>query len=178
MHASPNASPTCPRPETRQGGRWFLFMLGLTLALIGALFIALLGRSYLRAREMRAWPEIPCVIITSEIEERLHDSQSPREYRHALSFGYEWQGEPMTGDHITLRGSGWSSKRERSENQSCQYPTGMKTTCRVNPANPEFAVLKPDSLAPGYTIWFPGLFVVGGLGIAFRAVVSGRSRQV
>lgn len=175
MHPTPNATPTRPPQGSSHSSRWFLVLLGLTLALIGALFVALLGRSYLRAREMHAWPEIPCVIITSEIEERLHDPQSPREYRHALSFGYEWQGTPLTGDHITLRGSGWSSKRERSENQLRQYPAGMSTTCRVNPTNPEFAVLKPDSLAPGYSIWFPGLFVVGGLGIVFRALTAPKS---
>lgn len=177
MHPTPNANPTHPRQETSRSGRWFLVLLGLSVALIGALFVALLGRSYLRAREMRSWPEISCVIITSEIEERLHDPQSQREYRHDLSFGYEWQGEPLTGDHVTLRGSGWSSKREKSENQMRQYRAGLTTTCRVNPANPEFAVLKPDSLAPGYSIWFPALFVVGGLGIAFRALMPGKPRE-
>jgi hypothetical protein len=35
-------------------------------------------------------------------------------------------------------------------------------------------VLRPDSLAPGYSIWFPSLFVIGGLGIAVRAL---RARQ-
>jgi hypothetical protein len=45
----------------------------------------------------------------------------------------------------------------------------MRTTCRVHPRDPDFAVLKPDSLAPGYSIWFPALFVVGGLGMAGKA---------
>ena len=35
-----------------------------------------------------------------------------------------------------------------------------------------FAVLKMDSQAAGYSIWFPGLFVIGGLGIAGRALVK------
>jgi hypothetical protein len=42
----------------------------------------------------------------------------------------------------------------------------------VNPAEPDFAVLKPDTKATGYSIWFPLLFVVGGLGIAGRAIVK------
>jgi hypothetical protein len=41
----------------------------------------------------------------------------------------------------------------------------------VNPAQPDFAVLKPDTKAAGYSIWFPLLFVVGGLGIVVRAIV-------
>lgn len=155
-------------------GRWFLVTMGLTVALIGGLFVCLLGRSFLRAREMRTWQEVPCVILTSDIEERIHDPQSPREFRHNVSFGYEWQGEPRTGDHLTLRGSGWSSKRGLIAKRQAEYPERMTTTCRVDPANPNFAVLKPDSLAPGYSIWFPGLFVVGGLGIAIKALIAGK----
>jgi hypothetical protein len=158
-----------------QGGRWFLAALGLALALIGMLFVWLMGRSFLRAREMRTWPEVSCVILSSEIEERVHDPQSPSEFRHSVSFGYEWQGAAHTGDHPTLRGSPWSSKRELAEKRAAEYPAGATTRCRVSPENPDFAVLKPDSLAPGYSIWFPGLFVVGGLGITMRALFSNRN---
>ena len=158
-----------PAPNSR-AGRWYLAILGLVIALLGGLFIWLMARSFLRAREMRSWPQVACVIITSEVEERRHDENSPAEFRQDLSFGYEWQGVARTGDHLTLRGSPWSSKRELADQRVSEYPVGKTTTCRVDPANPYFAVLKPDSLAPGYSIWFPALFVVGGLGISFRAV--------
>lgn len=152
------------------GGRWFLTLLGLSIALLGALFVWLMARSFLRAREMRSWPEVPCVILNSEIEQRIHDPQSPPEYRLGLSFGYEWRGEARTGDHLTLRGNPWSSKRVVAEKRAAEFPAGKATTCRVDPANPDFALLKPDSLAPGYSIWFPALFVIGGLGISARAL--------
>lgn len=163
-----------PRSRDDRAGRWFLAILGLAVALVGALFVWLLARSYMRAREMRAWPEVPCVILTSEVEERRHDENSPMEFSHNISFGYEWQGEPLTGDHSTLRGRSWSSKREVAEERVAAYPAGSNSTCRVNPANPEFAVLKPDSLAPGYTLWFPGLFVVGGFMITYRSAKKRR----
>lgn len=168
-------TPASPSPQSSRGGRWFLVALGLTLALLGSLFVWLLARSYLRAREMRAWPEVACVILNSEIEQRIHDPQSPPEYRLDLTFGYEWQGEPRTGDHLTLRGSPWSSKNGVVAKRRAEYPVGMTTTCRVDPSNPDFAVLKPDSLAPGYSLWFPALFVVGGLGIAIKALIAGKS---
>lgn len=163
-----------PKPATpnSRAGRWYLAVLGLVIALLGGLFVWLMARSFLRAREMRAWPEVACVILSSEVEERRHDENSPAEFRQDLSFGYEWQGAAHTGDHLSLRGSPWSSKRELAEERMAEYPVGKKTTCRVDPANPEFAVLKTDSLAPGYSIWFPALFLVGGLGISFRAVVG------
>lgn len=173
-HDAPNSSTPHTTPPNGQAGRWYLIILGLVLALIGGLFVGLMGRSFLRAREMRDWPEVPCVILSSEVEERRHDDNSPLEFRQDLSFGYEWQGQAHTGDRLTLRGSPWSSKRGLADARVAAYPVGMVTTCRVNPAAPDFAVLKPDSLAPGYSIWFPALFVVGGLGIALRAAF-GRS---
>lgn len=163
--------PPVPRSAA---GRWYLAVLGLVVASIGGLFVWLLGRSFLRAQEMRTWPEVACVILISELEERRHDANSPVEYRQDLSYGYEWQGGARVGDRLTLRGNPWSSKRVLSEQRVAAYPVGKSTTCRVDPRNPDFAVLKPDSLAPGYSIWFPALFVVGGLGITLRAAAGGR----
>lgn len=166
-------SPSKRQPNSPdRAGSLYLVFLGLSLALIGAVFVWLMARSYLRAREMRSWPEVPCVILTSELEERRHDRNSPLEYRHRLSFGYEWMGEPRTGDHLTLRGSPWSSKRKLMEDRFKEFPPGMTTTCRVDPQNPDFAVLKVDSLAPGYSIWFPALFIIGGLGIVVRVIFN------
>lgn len=159
------------KPPTSAGGRWLLVATGLFTALIGLLFVWLMARSYVRAREMRAWPEVKCVILGNTIEERVHDPQSPREFRVDVEFGYEWQGVPRAGDHLTLRGNPWTSKRELAEKRAAEYPPGKTTTCRVNPRDPDFAVLKPDSLAPGYSIWFPALFVIGGLGMALRAAL-------
>ncbi len=161
-HLSQNSNSTA--------GRWYLAILGLVIAMLGGLFVWLMGRSFLRAREMHQWPEVACVILSSEVEERRHDENSALEYRQDLSFGYEWQGKPRTGSHLTLRGSPWSPDRDLIESRATEYPAGKITTCRVNPIEPDFAVLKPDSLAPGYSIWFPGLFVVGGIGITFRAI--------
>jgi hypothetical protein len=166
------------RPPTRtaqsdRGGRWFLAGMGLFLALVGLLFMALLGRSFLRAWDMRSWPETSCVILVSEVAEKRHDEFSPVEFRQELTYGYQWQGEAFTGDHLTLRDNPWSSKRELVEQRAAELPAGTVTTCRVDPANPARSVLKPDSLAPGYTLWFPGLFVVGGLVIAARALRRG-----
>ena len=50
-----------------------------------------------------------------------------------------------------------------------------ETTCYVNPVEFNSAYLKPDSLAPGYSIWFPALFVVGGLGMVISALRPGKA---
>lgn len=165
----PTDTPTPPHPPTGNG-RWFLVAIGLCTALLGCLFVWLMARSYLRAKAMHEWPEVECVILSSEIRERLHDPQSPREYQVAVIYGYEWQGEARTSDRLALRGNPWTSKPNLAEKRAAEFPAGMRTTCRVDPADPDFAVLKPDSLAPGYSIWFPALFVIGGLGMAVRAL--------
>lgn len=162
-------------PERRtkapqKSGRWFLVFTGLSLVLIGGVFVWLMGRSFLRAQEMRSWPEVECVILASDLDERRHDENSPLEYRLNVVFGYEWAGEARTGDRLSLRGSPWSSKRVLSEQRAAEYPVGATSTCRVNPADPGLAVLKPDSLGPGYSIWFPSLFVIGGLVMCYRAL--------
>lgn len=123
---------------------------------------------------MRSWPQVPCIIITSETEERKNDPESRTEYRQLLSFGYEWKGERYTADHLGLRGNPWTSKPDLVAKRAAEYPVGTKTTCFVNPSEPNLAYLKPDSLAPGYSIWFPSLFVVGGLGMAISAIGSRR----
>lgn len=159
-----------PQPASQFASRLFLGAIGLSLAVIGGVFVWLMARSFLRAEAMRSWPEVPCEILVSEIEERKHDSQSPMEFRHVVSYGYVWQGEPMTGDRISLRGSPWTSKRQLAEERAAEFPVGKSTHCRVDPARPELAVLKTDSLAPGYSIWFPGLFLVAGIGITVSAL--------
>lgn len=157
-------------PNRQSSGQWFLFGIGLSLALMGLIFVLLLGRSYIRAKDMRSWPQVECVILSSEVEERVHDSYSPPEYRHSVTYGYEWQGEAYTCSRISLRGSRWSSRPERAEKQLQDYPVGTTTTCYLMPNQPDFAILEVDSLAPGYSIWFPALFVIGGLGISIRSL--------
>ena len=151
-------------------GRLYLVFIGLATALLGLLFVWLMGRSYLRAHAMRSWPEVPCKILASELKDRRIDPNGATEYQFAVQYGYEWQGQALIGDRHTWRGSLWSSKKEKSAELMKEFPAGSQSTCRVDPSNPTFAVLKMDSQAAGYSIWFPGLFVIGGLGIAGRAV--------
>ena len=58
----------------------------------------------------------------------------------------------------------------KAEKMAEKFPEGSRQTCFVNPSDPAFAVLKLDSKGPGYSLWFPLLIVVGGLGIIVGAV--------
>lgn len=148
----------------------FLILLGLSIAAIGGLFTVLMSSSYGRAVEQRAWPQVDAVVLSSEVEEWRHDEFSQKEYRLKILYGYEWKGEAKTGERYDFRGNANYNKRDKIEAMLKKLPTGSETTVYVNPEDPDFAMLKPDSKAAGYSIWFPLLFVAGGLGIAFKAV--------
>ena len=147
-----------------------MLLVAVCLILIGSLFIYLMGRSYLRANAMRDWPVVECIILESSIEQRQHDPYSPQEFSHQVLYGYDWEGHSYTGKRISLRGVKWSSKGHGVDRSRANYPVGSIQRCHVNPDDPLVAVLELDSLAPLYSIWFPSLFVIGGLGILITAI--------
>jgi hypothetical protein len=152
-------------PQRSTGSRVYLTLVGFALALVGGVFAALMWRSFQRARVVDSWPVVPCIILRSDVEERQIDPNSAVERRFAVLYGYEWQGAPLESQLLKLRGSMWSSKPAGADALLERYPEGSRQQCRVNPADPTIAVLEPESKAPGYSLWFPLLFVVGGLGV-------------
>lgn len=138
------------------------------LVAVGALFCGLMWRSYERARGMLGWPAVEARVLVSEVAERRIGESA--EYGFRVMYGYEWAGERLTSERWTLRGSPWSGRPEAARELVRAYPAGSLTRCRVNPAEPAVAVLRVDSRAPGYSLWFPALFVVGGVGIVVGAL--------
>ena len=118
---------------------------------------------------------MPCLILESGVEERKLGESVETEYRHKLLYGYEFENVPYTGEHEKRRENPWSSDISKAEEQIEKYPEGSQQTCFVNPQTPAVSVLAHDTEAGGYTIWFPGIFVVGGLGIVVGALRKSRT---
>ncbi|MGJ8633654.1 MAG: DUF3592 domain-containing protein [Luteolibacter sp.] len=152
----------------------FLVIFGFAVAVIGGFFTWLMWDSYQRASAMHNWPQTEGMVLSSEVNERKHDEFSPMEYNLGILYGYEWEGEARTSDRFSARGDFFSKDRSRAEGLVKKYPVGAKVPVYVSPGDAEYSVLKPDTKAAGYSIWFPLLFVVGGLGIVVRAVIPGR----
>lgn len=150
-------------------GRWYLSAVGVALCLISALFMWLMSRSYLRAREMAQWPQQNCVMLSAEVEEVKIGPTVASEYQIAVLYRYEFAGKDYDSNRWGLRGSMKKSQREEVAELAKQYATGTVQRCWVNPQQPEFAVLKLDSRAAGYSLWFPGLFFIGGVGMVIGA---------
>lgn len=144
----------------------------MLLVLSGGVFTWLLGKSFGRAREMDQWQKVDCLILESQIRERKIGPAVPSDYRFGLLFGYEFEGEPYSSENFDLRGNAWVKERARIQVLAANFPAGSPQSCWVNPKNPKQAVLKKETKAPGYSIWFPILFVVGGLGVIVKAMLS------
>lgn len=149
--------------------RFFLVGLGLLLAAIGGTFCFWMGRAYLRLKAVDAWPETHCVILKSEVVEFFPVPNVAPRYRLDVDYFYEFGGHPRHSDKVRSRVRS-STDRAKVEDWQKAHPVGSEAVCYVNPGDPGFAILEKDSKAVGYTIWFPALFVVGGLGMAIQAL--------
>ncbi|NNC89068.1 MAG: DUF3592 domain-containing protein [Akkermansiaceae bacterium] len=159
----------------KNAGSYYLIVLGLMLCAAGGVFTWLMWRSFERASGQRDWEEVPCVILESRIAERRIGPEVPRDFGWQVLFGYEFGGERHTSGLHSVRGRAWSHARAKAEALVERFPAGSAQVCFVNPADPGVAVLKRDSKGPGYSLWFPLLIVVGGLGMiagAGRAIVA------
>lgn len=132
--------------------------------------MAILWRGYARAKETREWPKVPAVVLVSQVGERQLGREVPKEYTHELVFEYRIDGEFHRSKRLKRRENPFFKKREKVEPYVEKYPVGGKVEAFVNAENPEEAVLEHETKAPGYTIWFPGLFLVGGLVLFLRAI--------
>ena len=148
----------------------YLMFIGLAVALMGVLFMMWLWKSYQSAKETRGWPTVGGRITDSSVVERQLGPQIPTEYSLGLTYEYQWEGKDYEGDHLKRRENPWYKERARVEVDLESWLQGSVVDVYVNPADPEEAVLAHESKAGGYSIWFPGLFVVAGLGIMFTAL--------
>ena len=142
---------------------------GLSVAVIGLIFVYGLLVAYGKAKETRSWQVTSCLVVKSEIQEFRPTPNSPFYYVSVVEYVYNYGGKDRTGKSIK-RVDGPSSNRKRAEKKIAPFPEGKRTQCWVNPDDPDRAILKQSTLAPLYTLWFPGLFVVAGVGNALNAI--------
>jgi hypothetical protein len=75
----------------------------------------------------------------------------------------------------TVKNTAPTQHLDKAREKQLNYPPGSAQTCFVNPALPAEAVLEHASRAALYSIWFPLLFVVGGLGMLRGALKRART---
>lgn len=149
----------------------FLVVLGLIIAAMGGAFVALMWTGYQKVNATYQWTERPCLVLASRIIEDTRVPNAMPEYRIDVSYTYEVNGERFTGDKVRTRVRRVKEK-EKLTAFAESIPAGTETVCFVNRDDASDSILEHDTKAALYTLWFPGLFVIGGLGIAIGAAVK------
>lgn len=157
--------------KEKRAGTMFICLIGFILVCIGLVFGWLMLRSYLNAKETREWPQTEGVIVRSVLSER-QIMGSPAEFRFEILFEYSHGGSTYTSDRLTPRGGKWFRDRDTVANLVTMYPVGSSHNAWVNPDSPDIAILKHDTKAAGYTLWFPAVITIGGCGIIWGALRS------
>lgn len=166
---APESPPSPAPPPPGSAGRWWLVAMGLFLALAGLTFTWVLWRAFSRAEETRSWIATPCTIVGSTVRSRRPSPNSNIAHHADIRYVYQVGTQTLTGTRVK-RVDAPTTHHERARALVAAFPVGARTVCYVNPADPSEAILKQGSRAALYSIWFPLLFVVGGLGISFSAL--------
>ena len=148
--------------------------MGVVLAVAGGVFTGVLWRSYQRAEETRGWVERPCSILSSTLKVVQATASSPSKYAVGVRYSYVHEGVAREGSGIRRTDSPIGDLEKATALRE-SYTPGQSTVCWVNPAVPEVAILRHETRAGLYTIWFPLFFVFGGLKMSWdagRKVVS------
>ncbi len=152
------------------GGFLYLAFIGLFLAVVGGAFVLILGRGYLKAKETEAWERVSAVIVVSQVGVRSLGPSIPEEFTHELVYEYEVDGEIYRGERLQRRKNPFFKEQAKILPELERWKVGQKVEAFVNPENAEEALLEHETKAPGYSIWFPALFFVGGIGVILRAL--------
>lgn len=157
------------KPMNANAGRYWLAAMGLMLVLAGAGFTWGLWGAWQKGEETRRWVATPCRVVSSRIVSERPTPNSNVAHRVELSYRFEFGGQPRFGSRIK-RVEGPTAHEDEARKKQEAYPVGLETTCWVNPADPTQTVLQHSGRGALYSIWFPLLFVVGGLGMAWNAL--------
>ena len=170
----PDAQPVSERHRAGSGTiglRVFaLFFIGIGGGIMYPMFI----RPMLKEAAAAKWPQVPCEIISSRVQ-RHSGSKGGSTYSVEIRYRYEFHGRAYTGTRYNFDSGNSSNSGWRTE-AVAKFPPKLKTLCHVNPEDPIEAVL---SVKPSPDRWFgliPGVFVIIGLLIFFKApAMAGRN---
>jgi hypothetical protein len=144
--------------------------MGIALVAVGSVFVQYLWNSYLRAAKMDDWVAVPCRIESIGVNDSERNQRGMPKYVLELAYRYEFNGHDYIGNRLKRLPTEASDPRKLKGTLET-YAAGTETICHLDPDAPELVVLKKDSKAALYTLWFPCLFVVGGIGIVVSALL-------
>ncbi len=142
------------------GGCLFL-LLGCGMLLPMAIF------PWVSRERAKGWVKTPCEIVWGRV--KTHDSDDGDTYSVDILFRYEVEGKThLSNEYSFVKGSssGYKSKRAIVK----QYPSGLQTSCFVDPRLPERAVLVMHLASLGYWWLLPAGFALLGAGMSVTGI--------
>ncbi len=149
--------------------------MALFLIAAGSFFAWRMWLSYENAQITRRWTPVSCRIVSSRVVSERPTPNSAPAHRVELHYEYEINSVKHTGTRLRRVEAAPTQHLDKAHEKQINYPPGSAQTCFVNPAAPEEAVLEHASRAALYSIWFPLLFVIGGLGMLRGALKRART---
>lgn len=129
----------------------------------GALLWFMTIRPVMRVLSAQTWPEVPCTIVESHVEESSGDDGST--YKAVVTFTYTYEGRDYTSnryDFTDYYSSGYDDKAA----VVARYPAGSRAVAYVNRSDPSKAVLVRGFSVRyllglfGLLFFLPGLFLL------------------
>lgn len=164
-----------PRPVALTGKKENTLLTGcIMVGFFGVFFLAgaailwfLLGRPLVRISQARAWPEIPCTVVSSEVV--THPGDDGATYSALVRYRYRAGGREYESDRYDFS-TGSTSGSERYQAIVDRFAAGSSCVCFVDPGDPTRAVLD-RGFQKSYWFGLAGLpfFAVGAGGLFFLA---------
>jgi len=154
---------------------------GCVIAFLSIFFFAGLGTSLFFIRPAlkniaaRNWPEVPCVVLSSDV--RSHSgSKGGSTYSVDILYQYEVGGRTYRSNQYHFMG-GSSGGYDAKAAVVAQNPPGTRRVCYVNPADPTEAVLQ-RSFGKEYMVAIvPAVFMAAGLGGILLVLGAARKQR-
>ena len=151
------------------GGKGCLTVFFLVFLVMGSAFTIVIIGATVRETAVWFWPEVPCTILASGVEETGDDSDP---YQPSIHFEYRIDGRDYEGRKVS-RGDTSTSSYDKARRPADRHPPGSRTTCRVNPDIPGDAVLERRLPWIGLVVFLPLIFVAVGAGGIYGVWQSG-----
>jgi hypothetical protein len=165
------------RPKSNKAGTLGARLFGMVFMAVGLVatwFISIAPS--LRAREARAWTEVPCRIEEASVKSS-RGSKGGTNYRIHVVYTYEVGGQRFTGDRYNFS-TGSSSSRDWREKAVDELRANPSPVCFVNPDDPLDSVIMPEVGGERWIGLLTMVFFFVGLGIFMAAPkMAARSRN-
>lgn len=171
-----NAKPITEHEKSTWKQAGCLFLFGMVFFCVGVgVLIGTLLIPWLSSQAAQDWTEVPCTIVSSEVE--IHRGDESTSYSVEAEFTYEIDQQTFTSDRYDFN----AAKRSRKKCKEIvgQLPAGKKTVCFVDPDDPQSAVLNREFLMSWMTLLFGLIFSTVGAFVAIGLpIIANRPKKI